>query len=110
MLPRDAEEGTYPIEVLVTLADGATEQLTVHYTVDQSAPQIALEVSGEARPGGTVTLRARQVITEADLAGSMSDDAASTSGAGAADTTSTEATTETTTGAGADYAATGERG
>ena len=45
----------------------------------------------------------------AGAAGSMNDDPAATTGAGAADTT-TETTTETTTGAGADYAATGERG
>jgi Ca-activated chloride channel family protein len=68
LIPRDAEEGTYPIEVLVTLGDGTTEHLTLHYTVDASAPQVELAVLGEVRPGASVTLRARQVITEADLA------------------------------------------
>ncbi|AKF09073.1 VIT domain-containing protein [Sandaracinus amylolyticus] len=68
LIPRDAAEGTFPIEILVTHADGHAEELRVFYTVDASAPEVAIELDGEARPGATITVRARQVITEADLA------------------------------------------
>ncbi len=68
LIPRDADEGTYPIEVLITHADGRLEHLRLWYTVDETAAQVHLEVDGEVRPGETITLRAEQVITEADLA------------------------------------------
>jgi len=68
LIPRDADEGTYPIEVLITHADGRLEHLRLWYTVDETAAQVHLEVDGELRPGGEITLRAEQVITEADLA------------------------------------------
>ncbi len=67
LIPADAEEGSYPIEVLITHADGHSERMRVWYTVDASAAQLEVEVDGEVRPGNTVTLRARQVITERDL-------------------------------------------
>lgn len=67
LVPRDAEEGTYPIDILVTLASGAQQHLRVHYTVDQSAPVLEIEVQGEVVPGGTVLVRASQILTEADL-------------------------------------------
>jgi Ca-activated chloride channel family protein len=67
LIPADAEEGSYPIEILITHADGRPERMRVWYTVDASAAQLEVEVDGEVRPGGTVILRARQVITERDL-------------------------------------------
>ncbi len=67
LIPRDAEEGTYPIEILVRLASGATDRYRVWYTVDQHAPTVTVEVEGDAVPGGTVTLIARQTITDQDL-------------------------------------------
>lgn len=68
LIPRDADEGTYPIEVLVTHADGRLEHLRLWYTVDATAAQVHLEVEGDVRPGAELVLRAEQVITEADLA------------------------------------------
>ncbi|MGF1469047.1 MAG: VIT domain-containing protein [Sandaracinaceae bacterium] len=68
LIPRDAVEGTYPIEVLITHADGRLEHRRLWYTVDQSAARVSLRVEGDVRPGATVTLRAEQVITAADLA------------------------------------------
>ncbi|MCZ7682896.1 MAG: VIT domain-containing protein [Sandaracinaceae bacterium] len=68
LIPRDADEGTYPIEILVTHADGRLEHLRLWYTVDATAALVHLELDGEARPGETITIRAEQVITEADLA------------------------------------------
>ncbi|RLB45322.1 MAG: hypothetical protein DRJ42_30170, partial [Deltaproteobacteria bacterium] len=67
LIPADAEDGSYPIEVLITHADGRQERMRVWYTVDASGAQLAVEVEGEVTPGNTVTLRARQVITERDL-------------------------------------------
>jgi hypothetical protein len=67
LIPADAEEGSYPIEVLVTHADGRIERLRVWYTVDASGAVLEVETIGDARPGATVMLRARQIITESDL-------------------------------------------
>jgi len=67
LIPADAEEGSYPIEILITHADGRPERMRVWYTVDESAAQLEVEVDGAVTPGNTVTLRARQVITERDL-------------------------------------------
>lgn len=67
LVPRDAEEGTYPIEIIITHADGRQERTRVWYTVDASAPMLDVSVEGEVRPGETITLRAEQRITDADL-------------------------------------------
>ena len=67
LVPRDAEEGTYPIEIIITHSDGRQERSRVWYTVDESAPVLDVSVDGEVRPGATVTLRAAQRITDADL-------------------------------------------
>jgi hypothetical protein len=67
LVPRDAAEGSYPIEVLITKANGELEHQRLWYTVDESAALVHLEVDGQARPGAEVTLRATQVITDADL-------------------------------------------
>ena len=68
LIPRDQAEGTYPIEVLITHADGRLEHLRVFYTVDESAALVNVEAVGEVRPGAEITFRATQVITGADLA------------------------------------------
>ncbi|MCB9595406.1 MAG: PQQ-binding-like beta-propeller repeat protein [Sandaracinaceae bacterium] len=68
LIPRDAEEGTYPIEVLVTHADGQLEHLRLWYTVDATAASVHLEVEGDVVPGAEIVLTAEQVITAADLA------------------------------------------
>lgn len=68
LIPRDAEEGVYPVRIIISLANGRQERLALWYTVDSEAPLVDVEVAGEIRPGSRVTLRARQVITEADLA------------------------------------------
>lgn len=67
LIPADAEEGTYPIDILVTHADGTPERLRVWYTVDASAPVVEVELVGEARPGAEVTLRATQLLSDHDL-------------------------------------------
>lgn len=67
LVPRDAEEGTYPIEIIITHADGRQERTRVWYTVDASAPMLDVEVDGDVRPGETITLRATQRVTDADL-------------------------------------------
>ena len=67
LVPRDAEEGTYPIEVIVTLASGEQERSRLWYTVDQSAPMFDVELDGEVAAGATVRVRATQRITDADL-------------------------------------------
>ena len=67
LIPRDAQEGTYPLEVWVTHADGQLEHLRLWYTVDEAAPQLTLRVEGEARAGSEVMIIAEQAITEADL-------------------------------------------
>jgi Ca-activated chloride channel family protein len=82
LIPRDADEGTYPIEVLITHADGHLEHQRLWYTVDESAALVHLEVEDEIRPGAEITIRAEQTITEADLAqvgrrpGELSDERA----------------------------------
>ena len=82
LIPRDADEGTYPIEVLITHADGHLEHQRLWYTVDESAALVHLEVEDEVRPGAEITIRAEQTITEADLAqvgrrpGELSDERA----------------------------------
>ncbi len=67
LVPRDADEGTYPIEIIITHANGRQERTRVWYTVDESAPMLDIEVDGEVRPGETITLRAAQRVTDADL-------------------------------------------
>jgi len=68
LIPLDAPEGGHPVDVLVTHADGRLERLRLWYTVDSAAPALHVEVVGDARAGGTVTLEARQVVTDADAA------------------------------------------
>ena len=67
LIPMDAAEGNHPIDVLITHSDGRPERLRLWFTVDESAPLVELEVVGQARPGGEVLVRARQVLTQADL-------------------------------------------
>jgi Ca-activated chloride channel family protein len=67
LVPGDAEEGSYPIEIAITHADGRLERARLWYTVDASAPMLAVEAIGDVRPGATITLRARQIVTDADL-------------------------------------------
>jgi hypothetical protein len=47
--------------------DGRLERARLWYTVDASAPMLEVEAIGEVRPGATITLRARQIVTDADL-------------------------------------------
>ncbi|MBX3248876.1 MAG: PQQ-binding-like beta-propeller repeat protein [Myxococcales bacterium] len=68
LIPGDAEEGSYPIEIAITHADGRLERLRLWYTVDASAPVLEVEALGAIRPGERVRLRARQLVTDADLA------------------------------------------
>ncbi len=67
LVPRDAADGVYDVKVAVTLADRSVEWFTLKYAVDTTAPLVKLEVKGHARPGRTVELVARQVITQAEL-------------------------------------------
>ncbi len=67
LIPADAEEGSHPIEILITHADGRQERMTIWYTVDASAPLVEAEILGDARPGAEVTIRASQVVTDHDL-------------------------------------------
>ena len=68
LVPGDAEEGSYPIEIAITHADGRLERARLWYTVDASAAMLEIETLGDVRPGATITLRARQIVTDADLA------------------------------------------
>jgi Ca-activated chloride channel family protein len=68
LIPSDASEGGHPIDILITLADGSQEHTRIHYTVDSAKPKVNLEVLGEAKPGNRIILRAKQYITNADLA------------------------------------------
>lgn len=68
LVPRDTPEGNYRIRILVTLRDGQQIRLSRPYTVDASAPDISLELLGEAAPGAEVRIRARQRFTAADRA------------------------------------------
>jgi hypothetical protein len=56
----------YDVRVLVHLAD-RVESWALKYVVDTTAPVVKLEVRGVARPGRTVELVARQVITDAEV-------------------------------------------
>src|SRR5581483_2915024 len=67
LVPRDTPDGAYSVRVLVTLADGSLERLALDYVVDTTAPIVKVAVKGKARPGRTVELIARQVITEAEV-------------------------------------------
>lgn len=64
LVPSDAEEGTFPVEILVTHASGEVEHLRVWYTVDEAAPVMEVEL---LERGGARVLRAEQVVTDADL-------------------------------------------
>lgn len=66
LIPSDAGDGSYPIEVITTLADGKQSIDRVWYEVDSSAPLVKIEVIGDPRPGNRVTLRATQTLTAAD--------------------------------------------
>jgi Ca-activated chloride channel family protein len=67
LIPRNTPDGTYPVTILVTTSDGKQQTFRVSYTVDTSAPQVKLALSGPVVPGATVTLTATQIITEEDL-------------------------------------------
>jgi hypothetical protein len=67
LIPRDAADGSYPVIIEVTRADGSTERVQIWYTVDSAAPLVELSVEGVAHPGATVRVRAHQVVTAADL-------------------------------------------
>ena len=58
LIVSDAPQGSHPLDVFVTHADGQLEHLRVWYDVDTTAPTLKLEIVGTARPGATVTLRA----------------------------------------------------
>jgi Ca-activated chloride channel family protein len=66
LVPRDTADGVYQVRVAVRL-DERVEWLTLPYVVDTTAPIVKLQVKGRTRPGRTVELVARQVITEAEL-------------------------------------------
>src|SRR6185369_10035562 len=67
LIPRDASDGSYPVIIEVTRADGSTERVQLWYTVDSAAPLVELSVEGAVTPGATVRVRAHQVVTDADL-------------------------------------------
>lgn len=67
LIPRDAEEGVHPVRIIISHAGGRQERLLLWYTVDSAAPLVEMEVVGDVEPGAVVTLRARQVVTNADL-------------------------------------------
>jgi hypothetical protein len=66
LVPRDTPDGVYDVQVVVRLAD-RVERLAMKYVVDTTAPVVKVAVKGRARPGRTVELVARQVITDAEL-------------------------------------------
>jgi Ca-activated chloride channel family protein len=66
LVPRDTPDGVYDVKVAVKRA-GTVDWITLQYVVDTTAPLVKLQVKGRARPGRTVELIARQVITEAEL-------------------------------------------
>jgi Ca-activated chloride channel family protein len=66
LIPRDAPEGTHPVRVIVTLADGRMETRSIWYTVDRSAPLVRVEVVGALRAGHDVVIRATQTVTHGD--------------------------------------------
>lgn len=68
LVPRETAEGNYHIAIVVTLADGTQERLMQPYTVDGSAPDVAVELEGELRAGASVRVIARQRFTDADRA------------------------------------------
>jgi Ca-activated chloride channel family protein len=67
LVPRDAAEGLYPVRIIISHPDGRQERLRLWYTVDASAPLVEVDLEGELRPGAEILVRARQVITHADL-------------------------------------------
>jgi Ca-activated chloride channel family protein len=66
LVPRDTPDGVYDVKVAVALSD-RVEWLALKYVVDTTAPLVKLQVKGRPRPGATVELVARQIITEAEL-------------------------------------------
>jgi Ca-activated chloride channel family protein len=66
LVPRETPDGVYDVKVAVR-SDDKVEWLKLPYVVDTTAPIVKLKVNGRARPGRTVELVARQVITEAEL-------------------------------------------
>jgi Ca-activated chloride channel homolog len=66
LVPRDTPDGVYGVKVAVELK-GRVEWLALKYVVDTTAPLVKLQVKGRPRPGATVELVARQIITEAEL-------------------------------------------
>jgi hypothetical protein len=89
LVPRDTPDGVYDVKVAVRMSDhrraerseasclrgcaaedarpDKIEWLAMHYVVDTTAPLVKLQVKGRARPGRTVEIVARQIITEAEL-------------------------------------------
>ncbi|MSP58770.1 MAG: VWA domain-containing protein [Myxococcales bacterium] len=67
LVPRDTPDGVYAVTVVVTLPRRRVEKLSLTYVVDTTAPVMTLQVRGARRPGHTVELVARQVITLAEL-------------------------------------------
>jgi Ca-activated chloride channel family protein len=68
LVPRGTAEGNYVIEIIVTDRHGRQERFQQPYTVDASAPDLDVELVGDARRGETVRLEARQRFTAADRA------------------------------------------
>ena len=67
LIPRGTPDGSYPVTVLVALADGTQQTHSVSYTVDTAAPTFKLALSGALVPGAVLTLTAHQIITVREL-------------------------------------------
>ncbi len=88
LVPRETPDGVYDVKVAVKLDERRGERsepsclrggcaavdarsviqwLSLQYVVDTTAPLVKLQVTGRARPGRTVELVARQIITEAEV-------------------------------------------
>jgi len=67
LIPRDTPDGPYSISIIATLQDGKQKHFQVSYTVDTATPTFKLAILEPIVPGKTVTLSARQIITEKEL-------------------------------------------
>jgi Ca-activated chloride channel family protein len=67
LISRQVKDGTYPVQIAITLEDGRQQLHHLSYTVDTLSPTVRLTVLGALVPGGRVTLVAKQIITEQEL-------------------------------------------
>lgn len=71
LVDRSTPDGTYEVLVTIVLADGTTEQQSLHYVVDTQHPDVDVTMRPAPHRPGTWEIRATQVISEREIAAAV---------------------------------------